>query len=467
MKLHIQLACTLSVIATTSFAQTFPVKSIVVSGPDTNRVNLVYLPDGFQAGTQLSTFEGIATGIQNYVFTITPFKEYRAFFNAYCIEVPSVDSGSSHPGTATDVAEPASPVVTANTYFGTVFDNANVHRAIVTKNNAAVYNVLNANLPMYDVPMVVANTAEYGGTGGPILTFTLAPSANEIAVHELGHTFGKLWDEYWNNMPGEHPNMTQESNPAQVKWKNWMNTGGVGIYAHGSTGVQATWYRPHQACKMRQLNLPFCHVCDEGIIDQVYKKINPVNSFSPATTVTTLPSVPSHTFSFSPIRPDPNTVIYTWMLNGNVLAVTDTFIQVGNSQLSLGNNTLTVTLTDTTNMSRSYTPGKGYAYSITWNIKNDWPNTITSVGGTAQYSYKLYPQPARGSVNLFFDNTGNEKKLEYEILSITGAVTKNGTLNINPGEQTIPLDISGLAAGTYLLNLHGDGMLVNSRFVVE
>lgn len=467
MKRILHLIVAMSCFSAVSRAQTFPVKPIIVNGPDTNRVNIVMLPDGF-TNTQMGKFDTAVAGIMAYLFNEIPYRQYARFFNAYCIEVPSVDSGADHPGTATDVVEPIIPIANVNTYFNSTFDNGGVHRAIYATNTAGVSSVLNNNFPMYDVPFVLVNSPEYGGTGGWYITATLDASANETAVHEMGHTFGKLWDEYWNGMPGEHPNMTQESNPALNRWSNWLNVSGMGIFPYGSSNPQSTWFRPHQNCKMQFLNRPLCSVCRENIIDQIYKTVRPIDAFSPANDalVYSFAGAPIN-FSFTPIRPNPSSLKFQWELNGSMLGSTDTAVLIDDSQLKTGSNKLVAYITDTTLLSRSYQPAKGYVFSIEWELQKGWKTSVSKVTADNKFVYRFYPLPAHNSINLDIDNNTGASQLDYKIVAINGAVVKQGTRPLQQGSQTMTLDISGLAPGIYTCQLNGEGILAASQLVIE
>ena len=56
--------------------------------------------------------------------------------------------------------------------------------------------------------------------------------ANEITVHEIGHSFVGLIDEYYggDQFSAEGINMTAETDPSQVRWKNWIGYDEVGVY---------------------------------------------------------------------------------------------------------------------------------------------------------------------------------------------------------------------------------------------
>src|SRR5690606_39421629 len=85
------------------------VETIKMSGEDDKRINLIILSEGYQA-YELTQFRIDAINFTNAMFNESPFKEYANYFNVHIIKVPSNQSGADHPGTASDVTEPASPI---------------------------------------------------------------------------------------------------------------------------------------------------------------------------------------------------------------------------------------------------------------------------------------------------------------------------------------------------------------------
>jgi hypothetical protein len=92
---------------------------------------------------------------------------------------------------------------------------------------------------------------------GLMLFLSRNDQAPDVAYHELGHSFGKLADEYWFSGSGESPNK-QKHQTRNGSLENWLNTGNIGIYQFTEN---TAWYRPHQNCEMRYLNRQFCNVC--------------------------------------------------------------------------------------------------------------------------------------------------------------------------------------------------------------
>jgi hypothetical protein len=63
-------------------------------------------------------------------------------------------------------------------------------------NDATALSVAGAQVPEWSMGMIIVNSAVYGGAGGAVASFSLAPGANEIGLHEMGHTAFGLADEY-------------------------------------------------------------------------------------------------------------------------------------------------------------------------------------------------------------------------------------------------------------------------------
>lgn len=201
-----------------SYAQVFDVDTLLWSGPSVNRINLVILGDGYQS-SELSKFISNSNKFTNVLFSETPYQEYKNYFNVFAIKVASNESGASHPGTAPDVVEPAHPISTVDNYFGSAFDAYNIHRLLVAKNTFAINNVLAMNFPTYDQVIMLVNSPYYGGSGGKVAVASLEANSDKIALHELGHSFANIADEYYAGdvYAKEKINMTRETNPDSVK----------------------------------------------------------------------------------------------------------------------------------------------------------------------------------------------------------------------------------------------------------
>jgi IgA Peptidase M64/Secretion system C-terminal sorting domain len=353
------------------FAQTFTVQTLLDNGNRPNRIKLAYMGDGYTAAQQ-AAFITNTTTINNALFGQAPFSNYKNFFHAYAIQVPSAETGAKHPATASDEASSnGQPVANPNNYIGSTFDYASIHRLLVP-NTGTANSILANNVADYNQGFVVVNSTYYGGSGGPLATSSVNTSANEIAIHEIGHSFAGLADEYWagDQYAAERPNMTQNTNPATVKWKNWIGTNGIGIYAHGSSGNQAIWFKPHQSCKMQFLNSPFCAVCSERIIDRIHQLVNMIDSYLPTTLSFNLTNTNPVSFSVAHLQTTPATIQVRWYLNGSTtpFATGQSSVNIPYSSFVQGSNTVRAEVLDNTTLSRSYLPGAGYTKNVTWTV---------------------------------------------------------------------------------------------------
>ncbi|WP_299986436.1 M64 family metallopeptidase [uncultured Pontibacter sp.] len=261
-------------------AQKFEVDTILYHGPSDKYINFVFLADGYQAN-ELGKYIEDVKGTVDGIFAKPPFRENKVFFNVFAIKVPSKQSGASHPGTANDESnQSAIPITKVDNYFGSTFDYGGIHRLLVPTNHMAISSVLASNFPEYDQVFVLVNSPYYGGSGGAYATSSTNVHSKEIAIHEIGHSFANLADEYWAGpqYARERPNMTQVSSPETVKWKQWLNNTGVGIYPYEES---PTWHRPHQRCSMRYLStasevIHFCLVCNDTITKRIASLMNQV-----------------------------------------------------------------------------------------------------------------------------------------------------------------------------------------------
>jgi hypothetical protein len=446
-----------------ALAQVFDVEAIKVSGDNDKRINLVILSEGYQS-TEFSKFIADATSFTNSMFSQSPFIEYIDYFNVYAIKVPSTESGADHPGTATDVTEPKSPVVDIDTYFNTSFDTASIHRLLYTYNSSTIYNVLANNFPQYDQPVILVNSPEYGGAGGSYAVSSTGANANEIAIHELGHSLFNLKDEYYpgDDLAAEAINMTQEINPTLVKWKNWIDINGIGIYPYATSGNAATWNRPHQNCKMRYLNVPFCSVCKEGMIEKIHSLISPIDFYSPNSNTVDSPSFPLN-FQLNLIEPNPNTLESEWTLNSVSFASNIDNISIEETDLIAGNNILSVVVNDNSSFLKVDNHETFHVFTVTWTINNTTLGIESLDTKTNRLRISMFPNPTNTVLNLKVESE-KESNLRVEIIAVDGKKIKTIALS---NFQTKTIDISNLTSGIYITNFYANQVLISSKKLVK
>jgi PKD repeat protein len=229
-----------------------PVEVIHYSSSPSQATNMVILGDGYTIEEQ-AKFINDAKKASSEMLNQLPWSNYKENINVFAIKVVSEVSGAS-----------LDPNNLINNYFGSSFWSYNIERLLVAWRSNKVWSVLMANTPFYDIGVIMVNDNKYGGSGGSFAVFSTNENATEIMIHELGHSFVYLADEYWagQQYAGEKPNMTQETSPATIKWRDFLNRNGVGIYPYEES---PTWQRPHQNCKMRFLGRSFCDVCSHEL----------------------------------------------------------------------------------------------------------------------------------------------------------------------------------------------------------
>nr|WP_315025744.1 M64 family metallopeptidase [uncultured Chryseobacterium sp.] len=443
-------------IGSNCFGQVFEKVSLLQSGPNDKRIIIAVLGDGFTS-TQQTSFVSSAQSTVDYLFTKSPYKEYKNYFNAYGVKVISAQSGVKHPGTATDVTEPVIPVSNPNNYLGSSFDNG-VHRCIYSSTTNKVGQVLAANIPDYDITYVLGNSTEYGGCGGTYAFASLNSSASEIVVHELGHSFGKLADEYWFAGSLESPNKTQNSNTATVKWKNWVGINSVGVYPYTES---PSWFRPHQSCEMRYLNQQFCSVCKETIVEKIHSLVSPVDSYSPANN-TTVNANTNITFTVNEILPNPNTLVNSWKLNGASLSATANTITITPTQLNNGNNTLIFSVTDNSPLLKVNNHSTLHFTNITWTL-NKSALKVSKVAAREK-GFSIYPNPTDG-VFYIRGKQDFSRNVKVEVYDVSGKlIPAKSELK---DSSTLWVDIQNVPAGSYLLNVKEDDQPIISQKLIK
>ena len=444
-------------------AQVFEVEPILNNGDPEKLINLVIMGDGYTE-TEQPTFIAKAGELTTYLFNQTPWSAYKNYFNVYAIKVISAESGAKHANLYEDceTANPLVPVSNPHNYLGSRFDNYNIHRLIIATNTGHIASVLAANFPNYDLITVIANTPHYGGSGGQYGTITAHGSANEIMAHEVGHTFANLADEYYAGDVyfGERPNMTAQSNPNLIKWKNWVNSDevNIGIFNYCCGGNSSLWYRPTvNSCKMEGLGMSYCAVCREAIIEEIHAMVNPIGGYSP-TGATISSSTPLLDFALTElVKPIPNTLEIKWQLDSAIFDTNLETFQVDQNNLAVGLHTLSASVTDATEYVRTDNHSAIHVSTVTWTIDRGslGVNLTASVNKIA---YAIYPNPTAASVNISIE-LDKESSLSIDLLTMDGKIIQHiPQKNAAKGTYEHVLDTENLAVGTYLVSLKIDGV---------
>jgi hypothetical protein len=256
----------------------FKVDSLLISGDPSHCVDIVFIPEGY-TNNQMEKFRADVRRLTDSLFVVKPFSTYKNKFNMYAVMAPSLEEGADIPGDN----------LWKNTLLNSSFYTFDSERYLTTLDFWKVRDI--AALAPCDQVYVIVNTNKYGG-GGVYNHYSLTSAGNglspQVFIHEFGHGFAGLGDEYYDSEvsytdfyptsiePWE-PNLTTLVD-FPSKWKNFVspqtpvptpaiskynNTTGV---FEGGGYVAKGVYRPAIDCRMKS-NEPedFCKICQYSI----------------------------------------------------------------------------------------------------------------------------------------------------------------------------------------------------------
>ena len=237
---------------------------LLKSGTPQEKIDVAIVAEGYTA-EEMDMFYADAQTAMEAILKHEPFGQYRDRFNFVAVGLESHDSGVSVPG-EWDWKDTA-----LKAHFNTFY----MDRYLTTLRLKNMHDKL-CGVP-YEHIVILANTDTYGG-GGIYNSYTLTtahhPAFKPVVVHEFGHSFAGLADEYYYDdqyveyyYPGTEPweqNITTLAD-FESKWKDMLDAGEVELLegaGYQSKGV----YRPAKDCRMHT-NRPdsFCPVCQRAI----------------------------------------------------------------------------------------------------------------------------------------------------------------------------------------------------------
>ena len=270
------------------FAQA-QLSTLVNHGPSGNRVDIVFLGDGYtQSDLNAGTYDSHVTGYLDSMFGNTgvladPFPRYENFFNAHAVEVVSNESGADKP----------SQNVFVDTALDGTYETSGIDRLLTVSNwkaNAQRNAALAGTGITADMQLLTVNDAKYGGSGGTWAVFAGANIwGDDVALHEVAHSFSNLADEYVSyNSPyvGNEPtevNVTKDATGA--KWAHWLGFDDprgsnldIGVH-EGGKYYETDIYRPSLDSRMHLINRAFDAVSREKLILDIYGQVDPVDTW--------------------------------------------------------------------------------------------------------------------------------------------------------------------------------------------
>lgn len=252
-----------------------PHKQLLEPADSNKCIHIAFVAEGYRE-QEMPLFLSDAQATMNAIFSHEPFKSMKDRFSIVAVESPSLESGTSEPGKG----------IWKNTALHSHFDTFYSERYLTTLNLKDMHNLL-AGIP-YEHIIVLVNSTRYGG-GGILNSYDLSTmhhaKSMPVVVHEFGHSFAGLADEYayeeeaFPRYPHDvepwEPNITTLVD-FKSKWADMVSpktkipTQGtknnvVGCYEGAGYSVKGV-YRPCYDCRMRTNENPtFCPVCQRAI----------------------------------------------------------------------------------------------------------------------------------------------------------------------------------------------------------
>lgn len=254
------------------------VEKIRYSGEPTHKIDIAILAEGYTQD-EMGKFVEDAHRLTDSLFAVVPFSQMKEYFNVYALKTPSTESGTDIPGEH----------IYKNTLFNSTFYTFDISRYLTTTDMKTIHDM--AAIVPYDHLIILVNSTRYGGGG--FYNFINVCTADhklspKVFVHEFGHGFGGLGDEYYTsevayndyyNLKVEpwEPNLTTMVN-FDSKWKSMIDrstpvpTPRNGKYAskvgafEGGGYIAKGIYSPMENCRMKSNETPdFCPVCQKAI----------------------------------------------------------------------------------------------------------------------------------------------------------------------------------------------------------
>ncbi len=350
-----------------------------LTGDPKARFSMVVLGDGYTAA-EIPKFRAQVDKHLNVLWSIEPFRSYRNYINVYAVEIVSAESGiTCDPEVRQQKDTPLKMT------FGGGCQNPNARGITLADNNVARSYASRAT-PDFDQILVLANTDTYGGIGGSVATTSGGNSLGPlITPHEVGHSLGRLQDEYTYSARGKpggpytgpepaSMHMTllteEEMRTQQRKWWRWLGEvsesgGTIGRFEGGQSRTTGIW-RPSKHSMMISVGYYFDQVSRERMTQRISEQVALIAS----STSTDAPVGPRDVIWVETAHPVYHELNVSWQVDGKAIpsAANSRYLNLGALGLPKA-ATVTATVVDPTEFVRDpEIRGKALTATRSWTI---------------------------------------------------------------------------------------------------
>ena len=245
---------------------TSPQNVTLLGRSDGKGVDLVITGDGFKLD-QIGTFHTAAQNFVNYMFDYSDnISKHKSGWNVHRLDAISNTD-------CIDNVRSQNSACFRESAYGSYYWCGGTERLLCVDGNL-LNNKVSSVFPQYDTILIIVNSSKYGGAGGGYSTTSMHAASAPVALHELGHSFAGLADEYEygtcnNSTEPSAPNVTINTDNSTVKWKHWFDDPIVGMFEGGNYCKTGVW-RPTETSIMRSSGQPFYPVNQEAWSMAVY-----------------------------------------------------------------------------------------------------------------------------------------------------------------------------------------------------
>ena len=305
-------------------------ESLRQSGPSNKRIDVAIMGDGFTLDPDDQQLQSKWADLcLDVLFSEKAFGEYRNYFNYWFVRLASLEEGvdpNLSPEEKKRIEERnKGRSRKKKTDFSTALDckAAGPQGQVMADPRLVRYwaRVAATEEPAIDDDGYVIAFARFGvlGMGGGGIANVGRPDKS-VTVHEFGHAFVGLLDEYAINPtapqgPIKAPNASRESDPEKVPWAHFLKKkiANVGVFEGGAT-YQRGVFRPARSCAMNSAgNTGYCPVCREAAILRIYSHVSPIDSLDPMPEMLVRAKVnDSSVITVTPMKPLKHDLSVSW-----------------------------------------------------------------------------------------------------------------------------------------------------------